>query len=412
MRNQYDYNTNRWRTIARTSTKHNIAEDIDGDRFPLAHLEPTNPAIEALSDDTKFLCAIACYCKTNDDYDDARDMMSHVAQPERRTAFDSLSAEAKAGLKASAERAAALVAEIQGMEPAIAHKALAKLTQPVHRQVWLKLSPEFQAQVLDAIALSNEQVNPAKEPAIAPQPNHKPQEAALSPAEAAQVVNDGNGAEEGDEALWFPANSSEGAVFEAKWCDRCECQEDCSVLEVAAMGTQPGVWVREGGRAICAEFSELVEKSDRSSVGSATVINLSDRLEVRNEPSFYYCGRYMKASRGRDEFDISPLHNPARVRVEGDREPAIASYVELRIIPALEAQSGAIWDELQKLAGRVRSGEDLLLGCWCTPKRCHVDVIRIAVNGLANGDEIEQIIDDVRALLPAEQMKLVEAIAQ
>jgi hypothetical protein len=40
---------------------------------------------------------------------------------------------------------------------------------------------------------------------------------------------------------------------------------------------------------------------------------------------------------------------------------------------------GKLWREIEKLADRVQKGEKLGLQCWCSPKACHADVIKSAI---------------------------------
>jgi hypothetical protein len=42
-------------------------------------------------------------------------------------------------------------------------------------------------------------------------------------------------------------------------------------------------------------------------------------------------------------------------------------------------ENGIAWQEINKLADRVASGEKLALQCWCSPKPCHGDNIKSAI---------------------------------
>ena len=88
----------------------------------------------------------------------------------------------------------------------------------------------------------------------------------------------------------------------------------------------------------------------------------------------------------RPEFgaDFNILGNPYTLR-QGTRDEVIALYrqwLPLRL-NADTPQARA----LQDLADRVRTGEKLLLICWCAPLACHADVIKAEVERLLNQPE-------------------------
>ena len=39
-------------------------------------------------------------------------------------------------------------------------------------------------------------------------------------------------------------------------------------------------------------------------------------------------------------------------------------------------KSGDVWDELVRLVNVLIGGNDVILGCWCKPKRCHGDIVK------------------------------------
>ena len=39
-------------------------------------------------------------------------------------------------------------------------------------------------------------------------------------------------------------------------------------------------------------------------------------------------------------------------------------------------KKGEVWNELVRLVEKLKKGEDVVLGCWCKPKRCHGDVVK------------------------------------
>jgi hypothetical protein len=79
-------------------------------------------------------------------------------------------------------------------------------------------------------------------------------------------------------------------------------------------------------------------------------------------PGVYYCGR---ACGGWPE---SPLANPFVLEREADRDRVIGWYRQW-----LEEQVRD--DNRTVIAALLDIPDDARLGCWCHPKRCHVDVI-------------------------------------
>ena len=62
---------------------------------------------------------------------------------------------------------------------------------------------------------------------------------------------------------YMPSNSSEGDVFDARWCDRCQCDaayrvdglaSGCSILIEALCCEQPAEWVLRNGTPTCTAF--------------------------------------------------------------------------------------------------------------------------------------------------------------
>ncbi|NTF69406.1 hypothetical protein [Rhizobium rhizogenes] len=80
-----------------------------------------------------------------------------------------------------------------------------------------------------------------------------------------------------DGGLWRPANGTEGAEFEAKWCAHClnsipEFWEDefgddvaggCAILDQAVWGHQPDEWVVRHGVPWCKAFRQDPDRPAR-----------------------------------------------------------------------------------------------------------------------------------------------------
>ncbi len=79
----------------------------------------------------------------------------------------------------------------------------------------------------------------------------------------------------------------------------------------------------------------------------------------------------------RDEYvgRPSPLGNPFKLERESDRDTVLAQY-EVWLRERIAARDKSVCDELNRLYVIARDTGLLKLVCWCTPKRCHVDVIR------------------------------------
>ena len=39
-------------------------------------------------------------------------------------------------------------------------------------------------------------------------------------------------------------------------------------------------------------------------------------------------------------------------------------------------KEGRVYEYLLELVEKLRKGEDITLGCWCKPKRCHGDIVK------------------------------------
>lgn len=76
----------------------------------------------------------------------------------------------------------------------------------------------------------------------------------------------------------------------------------------------------------------------------------------------------------------SPLGNPFVMTKESERDDVIEKY-EAWLRDEWK-KNGVVRRELEALAKRVRDGEELALQCWCSPKACHGDVIKRAIEGI------------------------------
>lgn len=98
-----------------------------------------------------------------------------------------------------------------------------------------------------------------------------------------------------------------------------------------------------------------------------TVVNVRNALSGTYE----YCGRRMS---GRD-LPQSPLANPYPLLRESDRPLVLAQYATW--FEGMTMADDAKFDaEIMRLLDLAKKG-DLALGCWCAPKACHCDIIKI-----------------------------------
>lgn len=70
----------------------------------------------------------------------------------------------------------------------------------------------------------------------------------------------------------------------------------------------------------------------------------------------------------------SPLGNPFPLRDEGEREAVVARF-RAHLEGRLATGDPAIRAELNRLYGQAVREGTLRLVCWCSPRRCHAEVV-------------------------------------
>jgi Domain of unknown function (DUF4326) len=95
-------------------------------------------------------------------------------------------------------------------------------------------------------------------------------------------------------------------------------------------------------------------------VRATTVVNMTGHRDDPDVADVVYVGRAMY--RGGWRLAASPLANPFRIGVDGNREQVIAMYRDYLLGRA----------DLLTLLPDLRGKR---LGCWCSPLPCHADVI-------------------------------------
>lgn len=78
----------------------------------------------------------------------------------------------------------------------------------------------------------------------------------------------------------------------------------------------------------------------------------------------------------------SVFGNPFRQDNDFTRDAAILEYAAF-LRHEIQTPCSKVNRALKQLAMRVANGEDLVLTCWCAPKRCHAEIIREVVLDLA-----------------------------
>jgi hypothetical protein len=76
----------------------------------------------------------------------------------------------------------------------------------------------------------------------------------------------------------------------------------------------------------------------------------------------------------------SRLGNPFRIGRDGGRDAVIEKYHQW--LRQQYAKRNRVYKDLLALAVRVAKGERIALACYCAPKRCHADIIALAVENI------------------------------
>lgn len=74
----------------------------------------------------------------------------------------------------------------------------------------------------------------------------------------------------------------------------------------------------------------------------------------------------------------SPLGNPFRMRGEGDRELVCQQYLEW-IISKSQERGSPQRKEIKRLRRISRRGFRIRLECFCHPRQCHADTIKMLI---------------------------------
>ena len=106
------------------------------------------------------------------------------------------------------------------------------------------------------------------------------------------------------------------------------------------------------------------------------VVNIRDWFSV----DMVYVGRKSRKFKG------SVLRNDYRIGRDGNREEVIKKYKKW--VWKKYNEGGKVRREIDRLVEKVINGEDVVLGCWCKPKKCHGDVLRDLIDFLVSKGDI------------------------
>lgn len=109
--------------------------------------------------------------------------------------------------------------------------------------------------------------------------------------------------------------------------------------------------------------------------GTVTVGN------VRSKRAAGHTAVYVGRGSAPQGMEHAQLGNPFRVGREYAQGEAVQAHLEW--LRAECRQQGRIYHTVQGLVDRVLAGEHIELVCWCSPKRCHADNIKAAIEGYA-----------------------------
>ena len=96
---------------------------------------------------------------------------------------------------------------------------------------------------------------------------------------------------------------------------------------------------------------------------------------------------YIYLGRQNDKLDLdgSPLANPFKIGVDGDRDEVINKYRKW-LFDKIKKKDSQVMGALNVLKLAVLKKKHIKLSCYCKPEPCHVDVVIKAVDWLIEQD--------------------------
>lgn len=77
-------------------------------------------------------------------------------------------------------------------------------------------------------------------------------------------------------------------------------------------------------------------------------------------------------------FAASPLANPYQVNSSRSLDESLLLYKQWLL--QMYSNKGSVYNELVRLAQLKKEGQNVKLACWCSPNKCHGDIIVQIVN--------------------------------
>lgn len=102
-------------------------------------------------------------------------------------------------------------------------------------------------------------------------------------------------------------------------------------------------------------------------------------LTLAEDETAVYVGRGCAPLYKGKQIETANLGNPfvvGRGWKQGEAASAYLDYLRSKC-----REKGVEYDKIIELANRVRQGEKLVLVCWCTPRPCHAQHIKAAIEG-------------------------------
>lgn len=105
-----------------------------------------------------------------------------------------------------------------------------------------------------------------------------------------------------------------------------------------------------------------------------TIGTLRGRLSTILPANQVYVGRPVGGRSG------SPLANPFKMQSDDDSErDRVIQLYDTWLAKQIDQENEPVLLELQRLANLAEKNGRLELICWCAPKRCHAEVIRVGI---------------------------------
>jgi len=96
-----------------------------------------------------------------------------------------------------------------------------------------------------------------------------------------------------------------------------------------------------------------------------TIINVHSTALKGNQYIYCGCG--------------SALGNPFVITKASDREKVCNQYKDWFMGQVLSKDNSAFNEQIEMILDKARKHEDIMLGCFCAPKKCHCETIKYFV---------------------------------